>query len=215
MKIVKKIVKWIACFLLIPVIYLLISLVLTSITVNEKLDEKDMDKSIFLTSNGVHLDIVLPKENIDSLLLSGLYHKASDNFLAFGWGDENFYLKTPTWADLTFKNAFIAVFLKSSSLVHLTRYQMKVDDWIEIRVTESELKKLNAYLLETFSLNEAGEKMMLSDTGYSSRDNFYKAKGSFSCFKTCNSWVNSGLKESGMKACYWTPFDFGLINKYN
>lgn len=215
MKIVKKIAKWITYFLLIPVIYLLISLVLTSITVNKKLNQEDADKSIFLTTNGVHLDIVLPKENIDSLLLSGLYHRPTDNFLSFGWGDENFYLKTPTWADLTFKNAFIALFLKSSSLIHLTRYQVEEEDWVEIRVTDSELKKLNTYLFRSFNLNEAGEKVMLSNRGYSSRDNFYKAEGNFSCFKTCNSWVNSGLKESGMKACYWTPFDFGLINKYN
>lgn len=215
MRIVKKIAKWITYFLLIPVIYLLISLVLTSITVNKKLNQEDADKSIFLTTNGVHLDIVLPKENIDSLLLSGLYHRPTDNFLSFGWGDENFYLKTPTWADLTFKNAFIALFLKSSSLIHLTRYQIEEEDWVEIRVTDSELKKLNTYLFRSFNLNEAGEKVMLSNRGYSSRDNFYKAEGNFSCFKTCNSWVNSGLKESGMKACYWTPFDFGLINKYN
>lgn len=215
MKIVKKIIKWISYFLLIPVFYLLVSLVLTSITVNNKYSEEDSDRSIFLTTNGVHLDIVLPKKDIDPKLLSGLYHDASDNFLAFGWGDENFYLNTPTWADLTFKNAFIAVFLNSSSLIHLTRYQTEGDDWVEIRVTDSELEKLNAYLFETFSLNDAGEKVMLPNTGYSARDNFYKAKGSFSGFKTCNSWVNSGLKESGMKACYWTPFDFGLINKYN
>ncbi|MBL4888255.1 MAG: DUF2459 domain-containing protein, partial [Flavobacteriaceae bacterium] len=45
-------------------------------------------------------------------------------------------------------------------------------------------------------------------------DDFYKANGSFSCLKTCNSWANSAFKESGLKSCFWTPFDFGLINKY-
>ncbi len=214
MKILKKIVKWILYFLLIPIIYLLISLVLTTITIDKKDNENDSNKSIFLTTNGVHMDIVIPKKNIDSLLLSGIKHSKTENYLAFGWGEENFYLNTPNWGDLTFKNAFGAMFLKNSTLVHITRYQNKENDWIEIKVTESELKKMYSYLFETFVLNENGGKIILENKGYTLRDDFYKANGSFSCFKTCNSWVNSGFKNSGLKSCYWTPFDFGLMNKY-
>ena len=214
MKILKKIVKWILYFLLIPIIYLLISLVLTTITIDKKDNENDSNKSIFLTTNGIHMDIVIPKKNIDSLLLSGIKHSKTENYLAFGWGDENFYLNTPNWGDLTFKNAFGAMFLKSSTLVHITRYQNKENDWIEIKVTESELKKMHSYLFETFVLNDSRGKIILENKGYTLRDDFYKANGSFSCFKTCNSWVNSGFKNSGLKSCYWTPFDFGLMNKY-
>ena len=68
--------------------------------------------------------------------------------------------------------------------------------------------------MRTFILNEKGEKILLKNKGYTSRDDFYKAKGSFSFYKTCNSWVNTGFKKSGLKACLWTPFDFGLMNKY-
>ena len=65
-----------------------------------------------------------------------------------------------------------------------------------------------------FKINENGMKIILDNKGYSTRDDFYKSEGSYSCFKTCNSWVNIGFKKSGLKSCYWTPFDFGLINKY-
>jgi len=215
MKILKKIAKWVLYVLLIPLLYLLISLVLTWITVNEKFDQHAADKSIFLTTNGVHLEIILPKNNIDSLLISGIHHKVSENYLSFGWGDENFYLHTPTWADVTFKNSFQAVFFKGETLVHITRYESIQSDWTEIKISETALARLNAYLLETFSLNEAGKKIMLENKGYSARDDFYKATGNYSCFKTCNSWVNTGFKKSGLKACLWTPFDFGLINKYD
>src|SRR5690606_31118671 len=136
MKIVKRIAKWILYILLIPITYLLISLLLTAITVDRKATETDSNKSIFLTTNGVHLDIIIPIKNIDPIVLSGINLKEPENYLAFGWGDENFYLNTPTWGDLTFKNAFGALFLKSSTLVHVTRYQNKRSDWIEIKVTE-------------------------------------------------------------------------------
>lgn len=214
MKIVKRIFKWLLFFLLIPVSYLLISLILSSITINNKNGNQVSEKIIYLTTNGVHLDIVIPKINMDTLLYKGLKQEPMDQYLSFGWGDENFYINTPTWGDLTFKNAFTAMFLKSSTLMHVTRHQNKQPDWIEIKITESEFKKLSSYLHNTFKTDENGMKIILENQGYSAIDNFYKAKGSYSCFTTCNSWVNRGFKESGLKSCFWTPFDFGLLNKY-
>jgi uncharacterized protein (TIGR02117 family) len=214
MKIGKKIIKWILYFLLIPLTYIVISLILSSITVDRIINNENSEKLIYLNTNGVHLDIVIPIENIDSSVLSGIKYKRNEQYLSFGWGDENFYINTPTWEDLTFNNAFSAMFLKSLTLLHITRYKQKRSDWIEIKVNESELKKLNSYLLNTFEVNENGNKIILKNKGYSSIDDFYKSKGSYSCFKTCNSWVNIGFKESGLKSCVWTSFDFGLMNKY-
>jgi len=210
----KKIFKWIIYFLLIPIMYLIISLILSSIIIDRKLNDENSDKLIYLNTNGVHLDIVIPIKNVDSLVLSGIKYKQNEKYLSFGWGDENFYINTPTWKDLTFSNAFKAMFLKSPTLMHLTRYKSELSDWIEIKISKTELQKLNSYLLNTFKTNENGKKIILKNQGYSSTDDFYKAKGSYSCFKTCNSWVNSGFKESGLTSCLWTPFDFGLITKY-
>lgn len=214
MKIVRKILKYVLYFLLIPILYLVVSLILSSITIDRDEINEIPNNTIYLASNGVHLDIVFPKENLDSILLSDLRYYPNENYLAFGWGDEEFYLNTLSWSDLTFKNAFKAIFLQGSSLVHVSRYQNIKSHWIEIKITESELKKLNIYLYETFNLNENGEIVLLKNQGYTSKDDFYKGKGNFSFYKTCNSWVNTGFKRSGLKACYWTPFDFGLMKKY-
>ncbi|MFN2261952.1 MAG: DUF2459 domain-containing protein [Psychroflexus sp.] len=214
MKIIKKILKWALCFLLIPVSYILISLILTAITVDRNETDEIANQTIYLSTNGIHLDIVIPKKNIDSSLLKNLVHKSQDEYLAFGWGDENFYLNTASWSDLSFETAFTATFLKSSTLVHVTQHQYKKNDWIEIKITESELKKLNTCVLNSFNLTNNGDKIIIENSGYTSRDNFYKAKGSYSLFKTSNTWVNIGFKRSGLKACLWTPFDFGLMNKY-
>jgi len=97
----------------------------------------------------------------------------------------------------------------------MARYQEKRSNWVKIDVNTNELLKLNAYLINTFQFNENGMILELEDKGYSTRDDFYKSKGSYSCFKTCNTWVNLGFKKSGLKSCLWTPFDFSLLNKYN
>ncbi|WP_299526961.1 DUF2459 domain-containing protein [Winogradskyella sp.] len=214
MKVIRKIFKWFLYILIIPVTYILVALILSLITINRvDLDQKS-DNTVFLSTNGVHLAIILPKAHIDSLVLSGIKHYNNDNYLSFGWGEENFYLNTPTWGDLTFSNATKALFLKSSTLVHVTRYSQKKSHWIELKVNDSELQKLNLYLLKTFKINDDGTKNILKSKGYTQSDDFYKANGSYSCFNTCNSWVNTGFKESGLKSCLWTPFDFGLLNKY-
>tara|TARA_A100000171_G_C2139907_1_gene154162 strand:+ start:5885 stop:6532 length:648 start_codon:yes stop_codon:yes gene_type:complete len=214
MKILKNIAKWMLCILSIPVFYILISLLLTTVTVNSKDPTGTTNKAVFLSTNGVHLEIVMPVKNIDSSVLKDLKHYKGDAYLSFGWGEENFYLNTPTWGDLTAKNAVTALFLQSATLVHVTRYQTKQQDWVEVQVTEEELNKLNSYLKEAFRLDETGAKIHLENAGYTSSDDFYKSNGNYSCFKTCNSWVNTAFKTSGLKACYWTPFDFGLLDKY-
>ena len=211
MKGVKKILKWIITLFLIPVVYLFVSLILTFIPVNNEDIDTEKNKSIYLNSNGVHLSIIIPKNQLDSKLLNGLRYFKNDNYFSFGWGDKNFYLNTPTWSDLTFNNAFKALFVNSSSLIHLTRYSTTSDDWVEIKVNKNQLYKINQYIYKTFYLNPLDKKEILNNKGYTNNDDFYEALGSFSCFKTCNSWVNSGLKDSNIKACLWTPFDFGLL----
>ena len=175
MKIVKKIIKWGLYFLLVPLTYVIISLILSSITIDRIASNESSEKLIYLNTNGVHLDFVIQIENVDSLVLSGIKYNRNEKYLSFGWGDENFYINTPTWGDLTFTNAYSAMFLESSTLMHVTRYKQKRSDWVEIKVTETELRKLNNYLLNTFEINEDGMKIILENKGYSSIDDFYKS----------------------------------------
>lgn len=214
MKLINKILKWALYVLLIPLSYILVSLILSSITVDRKAENQTLDKTIYLSTNGVHLEIVIPKSNLDSRFLSEIKHQQFENFLSFGWGDEEFYLNTPTWGDLTISTALKAAFWKSPTLIHVTRYQTIQPKWIEIKVSESELEKLNRYILNTFKTDSKGKVIILENQGYGATDDFYKAPGSYYFYKTCNSWVNTGFKESGLKACVWNPFDFGLLNKY-
>ncbi len=214
MKVLKILLKLVLYSLIIPLLYLIISLIFTSITINKKDKTTICENTIYLHTNGIHLNVILPKENIEINLLKDLNLSDIEKYVSFGWGDENFYLNTPTWNDLTFGNAFQAMFLKSTTLMHITRYKRKQTDWIKINISENELKNLNKYILETFKKNETGNIIILRNKGYSKTDDFYQAKGYYSILKTCNSWVNKGFKESGLKSCYWTPFDFGLINKY-
>ena len=96
-----KIILGLAVFLL---LYALIIFITSIIPVNKNKSLKTHNNiPVYILSNGVHTDIVLPLNNSIknwSTSISYLDTKAQDstrNLIAFGWGDKGFYLDTPTW----------------------------------------------------------------------------------------------------------------------
>lgn len=210
---IRKILLGLSITLCIPILYILISLLISVFTYNKNVQLDQSNKQIYLKTNGVHLDIVIPIIYLDSLFLSDLEYESNAQFIAFGWGDENFYLNTPRWKDLKLKHAFQALFLRSNTLMHITPYNNANSNWVAIKLGEEELIKIQAHIHNSFFMIE-NKKQMIDGASYGQDDRFYKANGHYTCFNTCNTWVNSVFKSARMKACYWTPFDFSLINKY-
>lgn len=212
MRILKKIAKYLGIVLCIPLSYIIISLISSYITVNKNSESPEKKHTIYLSSNGVHLEIIIPKSEIDPSILYSLKYEDDEDFFSFGWGDKTFYVETPTWGDLTFINGFRALFVNTSTLLHVTRYTHKQDDWVAITLSSKQLKKINQYINNSFRLNNSQQKIILPGIGYYKNDDFYEATGNYTCFNTCNTWVNTGLKQSDIKACWWTPYDFRLLS---
>lgn len=213
---IKKAIRYALTFLgsllALMAMYFIIAIATSLVTVKES-ESIEKDKVIYLSTNGVHLDIVFPVTLLDSNVLTDLKYNSNDQFIAFGWGDENFYLNTPTWNDLKFSTAFSALFLNSQTLIHTTTYSQQNANWVPVQVNTLQLQKLQKQIHQSFDLN-GGRKTIIPNAGYGYNDEFYKARGSYSCIHTCNTWVNDVFKNSGLKACLWTPFDTFLIDKY-
>jgi uncharacterized protein (TIGR02117 family) len=169
------------------------------------------DKVIYLTTNGVHLDIIIPVENVEDDLLQKLNITNNAGYLGFGWGDRDFYYETPYWSDLKFRVAFKALFLKSRSAMHVTFYPRSYSNWRKILLCNEQLTLLNEYIENSFRKNAEGRFILCDFPGYSEYDIFYEAKNSFSLFNTCNVWVNNAFKITGIKTSLWSPFDFGVL----
>ena len=73
------------------------------------------DKEIFITTNGLHLEVIIPEKSVSPSLKKDLQIKNGAKYISFGWGDKGFYLHTPTWKELKFSTAVNALFLKSDS----------------------------------------------------------------------------------------------------
>ena len=169
------------------------------------------ENEIFITTNGVHLDIILPVQYLDYELLNKIEILPQTKYIAFGWGDKQFYINTPEWKDLTFKTAFKALFLKSKTAMHVTCYRNSYAEWRTIKLCSSQLDSLNIYIEKSFQKNENENLQKIDVSGYFETDAFYDAKGSFSLFKTCNVWVNKALKVTEVETSVWSPFNLGVL----
>lgn len=216
--------KVLALFISLIGFYVLSAWVLSRITVDPQHDSNDKSITAYILSNGVHTDIVLPVQH--SSVNWGSFVRADNtkhkdttmSYVAFGWGDKGFYLETPTWNDLSCKTAFKAAFGLSSSAMHVTYYKSicENDHCKAISISEQQYIKLTNYIKESFLTGTDNAATLIETTAvYGNNDAFYEAKGSYSLFKTCNTWTNNALKQAGCKACLWTPFESGIFYQLN
>ncbi|WP_299178698.1 TIGR02117 family protein [uncultured Chryseobacterium sp.] len=217
------ILKTLGIILGIVVVYALLGYLLPYIEVSSKDDGQKKEIPVYIYTNGVHTDIVMPVKNdlqdwSAKIPFSNTVSKRTDyNYIGIGWGDKGFYLDTPTWADLKFSTAFKAAFWLSESAMHCTYYEkMKVaDDCKMIMISKAQYKDLVEFVENKFDRDPKGNFILIpTNAVYSDNDAFYDAKGTYSFLYTCNTWANDALKAAGQKAAFWTPSDVGIFQHY-
>ena len=225
---VKRIIKYIrnAIILIVSliIIYFLLVILLTLIPVNRAYNPSEFGIEIFITSNEVHIDFVLPVNNEqrswwnDFPLNYFTLVDSSYKYISFGWGDKDFYLNTPTWADLKWDIALKALFLPTPALMHITYIREKpVETSLtkKIIISDAQYEKLIQYLTSSFHKNEDSSFILIYVPSKSNYENYYEANGSYNFINTCNNWTNQGLKYIGIKTATWAPFDKCVLYHLN
>lgn len=204
-------------------LYLLTEKLFSSITIKGEPVTMDNTISLYLLSNGVHTDLVVPVKNeIMDWTEKFPYAntKGADStfhWIALGWGDKGFYLETPTWAELKPSVAFKAAFGLSTSAIHATFYQkMELGERCRpLQVTKDQYTQFLRYVESSLELDTRSQPIHIpTNAVYGDHDAFYEANGSYSLLHTCNTWTNRALKELRQNACLWTAFDTGILNKH-
>ena len=203
-------------------LYLLTAFCLSRITVNREAVTTN-DVEIYIITNGVHSDIVVPVKNDQmdwskEIKFNNTRSKDSTmQYLALGWGNRAFYMETPTSADLKLKTAIRAAFGLGKAAIHANFYHNMIENETckKISISTAQYAKLINFISNSLQKDDHGHaKNIITNANYNNSDAFYEANGSFSMFNTCNSWTNKALKVSGQKCCLWTAFDTGIFSKY-
>ncbi|QYA25834.1 TIGR02117 family protein [Gramella sp. MT6] len=220
MNTILKYLRNLAIIVLLPAaIYLIFVIIGALIPVNTNAPENPSIQ-IYLVKNGAHTDIVVPISNHiihwENYIKPAHFPQSSKDFkyYSFGWGDREFYRTTPYWKDLRFKIAVKALFLNTPSAMHIYRLQdIESEKVIPLKVTNEQYKKLSGYFLKHLRFSEGSLNPL--EFRYSENDVFYNSESLFHAFRTCNTWANSALKVSGIRACLWTPFAEPLLWQFS
>lgn len=224
-KILKRVGKILLYVFLFFAVYVAAGLLVPRISVNKSANYKSPnDLTIYITTNGVHTDIVVPVKSKWMDWTKYLKYADTDlkdttySYVGIGWGDKGFYLQTPEWSDLKPSVAFKAMTGLSSAAIHATFYKDMYPDpsTIALNISGKNYKDLVQYIINSFDLDANGHSIHIPSVndGYGDMDAFYEAKGSYYLFRTCNTWANSGLKAAHQKAALWTLLNDGIFRHY-
>jgi uncharacterized protein (TIGR02117 family) len=171
---------------------------------------------IFIRSNEIHTDIVLPTVHeelgIDWRKRFPPRHfsasVAESPYVAVGWGNRRFFVETPTWADLKVSSVLGALFWPSESVLHVEYLPAAAPEHLPhaVDITKRQYQELVRFVESSLAgSNEVGCARIASDVTYGPADRFYVSAGRYHCFNTCNQWTGRGLARAGVPVGIWTP----------
>ena len=217
---VKKVIKIVfVCLISIIALWFCCAWLLPKIKFSNDAVDYSKTITIYVKSNGMHTDIVMPISNDvynwNSFIDKTNFLNVNENYqlIAIGWGDKGFYLNTPTMADLNAKTLANALFGLGSTAMHVTYYKhIECGEYIkQITISEAAYQKLVSYITESFDLNDE-HPHLIPHPNYGHHDNYFDAKGTYSIFKTCNVWTGNALKTANIAMGLWTPLEFGVMD---
>jgi uncharacterized protein (TIGR02117 family) len=207
-----------AAVLAIPITYVVAAVIGTLLPRNAGWQEPDRGIEIFVRTNGVHSDLVLPASTagVDWYRRAPPEHAAdptaAQGWVAIGWGQRDFYLETETWADLDLRTA-VGALLGGEALMHVGHLSRPrpSDATRPLRIDADGYRRMSAAIHATFQLDDSGNAIPLLGAGYGEHDLFYEAEGVYHAFRTSNQWTADMLAAGGVRVGIWTPFEQGVM----
>ena len=161
-----------------------------------------------IIANAFHSDLLMPADDWRALLDLPL----DARLVAIGWGDRAFYLETPTLGDLKVSTVLTALAGTDEAVLHVGLYRGPVGGPAvhALPVTAEQKDQLETYLRAAFLDGADGLPERLVHAGYGADDAFYRARGHWTPFLTCNEFLARGLRAAGIRTGLWAPFAGGV-----
>lgn len=154
--------------------------------------------SIYLVDHGWHAGLVVPIAQVPPELWPERLDFPGSTYLEIGWGDEAFYRDNDPSIGTTLKAALIP----TSSVLHVVGFDEPVERYfpgseiIRIEVTPEGFAKLCRFIHDSYKREKSGVASSLGP-GLYGHSQFYRAIGSYSLARTCNTWTAQALQAGG------------------
>ena len=177
--------------------------------------DKSTENEVYVVNHGWHTGFVVPSSEIQQLIPELKQRFRNAPYIEFGWGDKEFYQDEEINSGITLK----AIFLPTDSVVHAVAVTRNADKHFKHSEVEKfclkdpEFKSLVKFVSSSFYRDESGNILKLNNGIYGDSQ-FYKAKGNFHIFNTCNKWTAKGLESAGMNISTTLKLTAGSIMSY-
>jgi uncharacterized protein (TIGR02117 family) len=210
--------RLVLALLAIPLLYCGTMLLLGLMPVNAGWREADRGVIVFVNTNGVHTGIGMPAVNeiMDwrpYVPAAHLRRPIAADYVFIGYGHRDFYLNTPSWAELSLSTAANAAFGLGPTLVHVDHVTGPGESSEQKALTLSpdEYRRLVDFIRPRFRLGTDGRTLPVLGRGYGDHDMFYEAEGGYSAWLTCNEWTGRALRAAGVRMGFWTPVEQSVM----
>ncbi len=160
----------------------------------------DSEKVIYLVKIRWHTGIIFKNDQVDTTVWQLINDFKEYDYVDVGWGDVAFYQAPGFDLDLAVK----ALFTKTNSTLRVSGFNRSINSYLQttdyaerLILTDDEYKRLCEYIQSAYSLNENMPVILSKHFGGAVK--FYKAKGYYDVFNTCNTWIAKGLNAAGIK----------------
>ncbi len=208
-----------------PILYALIALSLGALPVNRDFRPTPPEcggVTVYLRTNGVHADLVVPaaapfdwRDEFPPAQVVDLTRVAVPealHWIAFGWGDRDFYVRTRTWHDLRAGAVAIALLGLGSGAMHVEYLARPLDYRVQrIDLHPDQYRALVETLRTGFRRDGKGKPRRIDEPGYFATDAFFEGTGRYTPWLTCNEWIRRALAAAGVRTAVWAPFDVALF----
>lgn len=154
-------------------------------------------ETITVSTNGFHTNLYLPADMFsETSTIRSEWPGAS--WFVVGWGDEGFYREGPN-----ISRSIAAIIPPSPTVLHITATpespdQYFLDDAVTVALSTDGMAEIARLIEARFARTVDGEPITLAEGHYPGVSAFYRAKGSYHAFHTCNQWLAGVLRRAGL-----------------
>jgi len=168
-------------------------------------------EKVYVIDHGRHTGLVVETKDLaEKIDLQGTVYKRY-RYIELGRGDAGFYQDE----DESISTTLMALFLSTPAVLHIRGYnnppgiRYPLSQTLEVRLSRSALNKLLTAVVSSFVLDN--QRAVKVGPGKNEYSGFYKAKGSYHMFYTCNNWTADMVQQADYPISHRWAFFAGSV----
>jgi hypothetical protein len=151
-------------------------------------------KTVYVVHHGtLHSGLTIRRSDIPSGHWPASADFARSKYIEVGWGDDDGYRK-PLTSGIAMKALMgdpqTVLFAEGIGQSIREKYRNRKLTVLAVNLSDAGMTELCDHIQQTYALDKKGQPIRLGD-------GWYRARGTYSAFNTCNTWIATGLRKAG------------------